>query len=314
MATLESLKGVGQASLRELKGAGIATLDDLMGYFPRDYEFRDRLVQFKDGFTFGAQQVKINTVCTVTGQEYFGQTFKQTLKITVSDGTGYASLICFGRNFLANTLKVGRKIFLSGVFQVRFGELQSSNFDYELWSENPQFFGKILPIYPLSGKLTQNFLRKSVMQAYTLQGQYEENIIPEKLRQLNGLMDRKEAIRNIHFPESKEKLEDAIRTLKYEEILLFEQNIKEAVKKRKVVKKRTIKLPRELQRKVAASLPFMPRRARTHRRDGSSIVPKGQGTLRHTLQYGILPKQKRTGASCHRKDFFYKQEEQKDYP
>ena len=47
MATLESLKGVGQASLKELKGAGIATLDDLMGYFPRDYEFRDRLVQFK---------------------------------------------------------------------------------------------------------------------------------------------------------------------------------------------------------------------------------------------------------------------------
>ena len=47
MATLESLKGVGQASLKELKGAGIATLDDLMGYFPRDYEFRDRLVHFK---------------------------------------------------------------------------------------------------------------------------------------------------------------------------------------------------------------------------------------------------------------------------
>ena len=105
MATLESLKGVGQASLRELKGAGISTLDDLMGYFPRDYEFRDRIVQFKDGFTFGAQQVKINTICTVTGQEYFGQAFKQTLKITVSDGTGYASLICFGRNFLANTLR-----------------------------------------------------------------------------------------------------------------------------------------------------------------------------------------------------------------
>ncbi len=30
MATLESLKGVGQASLRELKGAGISTLDDLI--------------------------------------------------------------------------------------------------------------------------------------------------------------------------------------------------------------------------------------------------------------------------------------------
>lgn len=256
MATLESLKGVGQASLKELKGAGIATLDDLMGYFPRDYEFRDTLIRFKDGFTFGAQQIKINTICTVTGHEYFGQTFKQTLKITVDDGTGFASLICFGRNFLANTLKVGRKIFLSGVFQVRFGELQSSNFDYELYSEHPQFFGKILPIYPLSGKLTQNFLRKSVIQAYTLQGQYEENIIPEKLRQLNGLMERRDAIRNIHFPESREKLEDAIRTLKYEEILLFEQNIKDAVKKRKVIKKRTVKLPRNLQRKVASSLPF----------------------------------------------------------
>lgn len=256
MATLESLKGVGQASLKELKGAGIATLEDLMGYFPRDYEFRDKIVHFNQGLVFGAEQVKINTICTVTGHEYFGHSFKQTLKITVSDGTGYASLICFGRNFLANTLSIGKKLFLSGVFQVRFGELQSSNFDYEIWSEHPQFFGKILPIYPLSGKLTQNFLRKSVMQAYQLQGQYEENRIPEKLRQLNGLMERKDAVRNIHFPESKEKLADAIRTLKYEEIFLFEQNIKASVEKRKVVKRRTITLPRNLQRKVASKLPF----------------------------------------------------------
>ena len=256
MATLESLKGVGQASLKELKGAGIATLEDLMGYFPRDYEFRDKIVHFNQGLVFGAEQVKINTICTVTGHEYFGHSFKQTLKITVSDGTGYASLICFGRNFLANTLSIGKKLFLSGVFQVRFGELQSSNFDYEIWSEHPQFFGKILPIYPLSGKLTQNFLRKSVMQAYQLQGQYEENRIPEKLRQLNGLMERKDAVRNIHFPENKEKLADAIRTLKYEEIFLFEQNIKASVEKRKVVKRRTITLPRNLQRKVASKLPF----------------------------------------------------------
>ena len=256
MATLESLKGVGQASLKELKGAGIATLEDLMGYFPRDYEFRDKIVHFNQGLVFGAEQVKINTICTVTGHEYFGHSFKQTLKITVSDSTGYASLICFGRNFLANTLSIGKKLFLSGVFQVRFGELQSSNFDYEIWSEHPQFFGKILPIYPLSGKLTQNFLRKSVMQAYQLQGQYEENRIPEKLRQLNGLMERKDAVRNIHFPENKKKLADAIRTLKYEEIFLFEQNIKASVEKRKVVKRRTITLPRNLQRKVASKLPF----------------------------------------------------------
>ena len=257
MTALNSLKGVGEASLRELKKAGLGTVDSLLTYFPRDYEFRDRTVPFEEAFRFGSSGTRINTVCEVTSHQFFGSgRFNRTLKITVKDQTGSASLICFGRNFLEKTLPVGQKIFLTGVFNIKFGELQCSSFDYEYYSSSPKTFGKILPIYPLSGKLTENFMRKIVLQALETRGKYAENLIPEKLIQLNGLMNRKDALLNIHFPENKEKLEEAVRTLKYEEIYLFQKNLKEAVEKRKIKRKEKLSLPRNLQRKVASGLSF----------------------------------------------------------
>ncbi|MCQ2604204.1 MAG: ATP-dependent DNA helicase RecG [Spirochaetia bacterium] len=256
MADLGSLNGVGKTLLKELKSAGITTIQELLEYYPRTYEFRDRQIPFSSAFQFGVQQTKINTVCTVINHQFFGFGAKQTLKITVSDGTGNAALICFGRNFLANSLPVGTKIYLAGTFSIRFGELQSSSFDYEIYSEKPQSFGHIIPIYPLSGKLTNKFLRKVIAEAFEIQGKFLQDIIPEKLIEMNSLMSRKEAIKNIHFPKDKASLDKAARTLKYEELFIFQKKIRESVEKNRVIKKRGKPMPRTLQRKVVASLPF----------------------------------------------------------
>ncbi len=257
MAGLNSLKGVGEASLKELKRVGINTIDELLAYFPRDYEFREKKVPFGEAYRFGTTNIRVNTVCVVTGHQFFGQNrYRQTLKINVKDDTGTGTLICFGRNFLEKALPVGQKIFLSGVFNLKFGELQCSTFDYEYFSENPLSFGRILPVYPLSGKLTEKFLRKTIYQALEISGRYSQNRIPAKLMELNGLMNRSEALKNIHFPENREKLERAVRTLKYEELYLFQQNVREAVEKRKSRRKEKRTFPRNLQRKVASGLSF----------------------------------------------------------
>lgn len=256
MASLSSLKGIGQIFLKELNEAGITSIKDLLRYFPRDYEFRDKIVPLAEALKFGGGAVKINTVCTVISHQYFGSGWKKTLKIIIQDNSASASLICFGRNFLGNTLQTGKKFFLSGSFQIRYGELQCSSFDYEPYSENPKSFGKIVPIYPSTGKLTSKFFRKIMLQAIETEGRYAEDLIPEKLIRMNCLLPKNKALENIHFPESREMLAASIKTLKYEELFLFQKNIKLSMEKRKIKKERPFAMPRKLQREIAQRLPF----------------------------------------------------------
>ena len=256
MSSLKNLKGIGPASIKNLKEAGIYSAEDLISYYPRKYEFRNRFTHLNEVPSAENNSKELNTVCEVTDHQYFGFGKNRTLKVEITDNTATAYLICFGRSFLSNSLLIGKKFFIHGTFSVRYNEIQSSNFDYEIYSSKPSKFNIILPVYPLTSSLTQNFLRKSIDAALETYGRFTNNILPENIIKENNLLNKNDALLKIHFPETEKDLDDALKTLKYEELYCFQESVIKNRLEREKKKREPRELPRSLQKKVTASLPF----------------------------------------------------------
>ncbi len=243
------LQGIGPKTSKILSAAGILTINDLLKHYPRAYEDRQNITGFKPALR-SAEPEMINTTAVVVSHEYFGRPPNQTLKVLLEDESGLsAALVCFGRNFLAEKLVPGRMLLIYGSFQNRYNELQSSSFEFELLPPEATFdtaaeiqsgsdeFGRILPVYPLTGGLSQKIFRKAIDHALKEWAANIETELPESIRKLHGLYSKPESLINIHFPGSEEQQKQAERSLKFEELFHFQFTAARRAWKRKSVHK-----------------------------------------------------------------------------
>ena len=93
--------------------------------------------------------------------------------------------------------------------------------DLLIGSDNSQ----VLPIYSSTSSLKQEAIRKIVYSAILDYAYLLQENIPEELLKKERLMTRKEAIVNIHFPETEKKRNEALKRFMIEEILLLEMGI-----------------------------------------------------------------------------------------
>jgi len=246
------LKGIGKQKTELLSKLGIFTISDLLMHYPRGYENRKK----ETPFTLIKSQGYIVTVITVLSHQFFGFGKKRTLKISVKDDTGRAELICFGRNFLADKLKVGEKFFLAGDFSMQLNGLQSSRFEVEPWSETPQNFNTILPLYPLTSELTHNFFRSSIAQAIQLFNKTIEDELDKELLKKYKLLPIQQAIEGIHSPNNENQIKDATESLKFRELYQFQLRTARARKKREEIEILPLHAKLSLQQNLISSLPF----------------------------------------------------------
>ena len=248
--SVSALKGIGTVAASTLAGLGVTQVRHFLEYYPRRYLDRMKTVPFS---LF--QSAEVNTKAVVTARDYIFFKGRKVLKVYLRDESANAVLVCFGRNFLENKLVQDTEILVAGRFQYKFGEIQSSAFDFELADENPGRFRKILPVYPLSGKLTQGIIRSAMKSAVDEYARFLENEIPAHLRQKYSLIEKAEALKQIHFPENSGLLDKAVYTLKFEE-LFFNQL---ALGRRALSVKTRGPAPEfkgGLYKKVVSSLPF----------------------------------------------------------
>ncbi len=175
-----------------------------------------------------------NTLVEVLSHSYFGLRSgkKRTLKIIVRDvsgqGDGRLSLLCFGRNFLEKTIRIGKIYYLYGNVSWHHGQLQCSQFELYPATEDgdfpPRQFGKILPIYPplRGGSLSQRLIRKNVQEILISVHHFQDEL-PESLIEKYQLLSSDDAIRSYHFPPPTiELLKQARRTLALTELFYLQ--------------------------------------------------------------------------------------------
>ena len=262
------LKGVGSRKASILKEVGIVTLDDLFDYYPRRY--LDRSAMKSIGTLADGETVTV--VGTVIKTQLDGDTpGRARFKAWLGDATGVLELTWFrGVRYFSRSVVQGESLAVYGKVSY-FGshaQMQHPDFDrlqatdgecsdFELYNT-----GKIIPIYPTSEAMKQASLGSKQMR--TLIARAFEQGAPGQRENLtasmvadNGLLSLAEAYREIHFPSSHERLEQARCRLKWTELfysqLLFALRHSEIRRNKAAVK---FMHSGEATQKLYASLPY----------------------------------------------------------
>lgn len=227
------LKGVGPKFAYLLNKLGIYTVSDLIYYFPRkyvDYSSRTRIRDLTEGESttiFGT----IKSVEAFTTKNNLG-----VIKVRISDGTGSIILNFFAaksnkytQERMKSQFPKGSGIMVSGTAKlnsydgmITLEQPTYSIMDYEGMEVNNLNMARIVPIYPLSEKLNIKSLRKIIYTAVTIFKKDIQNVVPEYLQKKYNLLEKSEAVEQIHFPSDNDKLQQARFSLVFEEFFLIQ--------------------------------------------------------------------------------------------
>ncbi len=214
--SVQYVKGVGPNNVLLLQKLGINTLEDLITFFPRNYEDRSKpkkIYELVDG-----EEALIDVVCASKVSEVRFARNKVMLKMLVRDDTGDCVITWFNQTYVKNQFKIGERYQFYGKISIKYGRVEMTKpvFDKEGLNKNT---GKIIPIYPLTYKLSQNKIRSIIENGLKLISDKLEETIPEYILKQYNLMDLNTAIKKIHFPDSFETYNKARTRFVFEELL-----------------------------------------------------------------------------------------------
>lgn len=229
------MKGVGPKIAYKLNKLGIYTVQDLMLYFPKkhiDYSSRTLIRDLKEGETttvFGY----IKSVSAFNTQKKLS-----VIKVTVADESGRLDLSFFQAKSNRFMLERTKSQFPINAGIMLSGKVKRNNYDGKLTFDKPTYsimtgefledknsnlnIARIVPIYTVCEDLSIKVLRRAIFNAIQKYKDEIENVIPDFMREKIGLLDKKTAVEQIHFPESQELLEQARFSLIFEELFLIQ--------------------------------------------------------------------------------------------
>lgn len=217
---IQYVKGVGPKRAQKLKKININTIEDIMFYFPRTYEDRRQINKINDCI----EGQKVNLKVCVSGTPIISRPRRglSIIKLLVRDDTGFAYLVWFNQEYLKNIFKKDETIRVSGKVKNSYGQIQINNPEYRKEDGNFQKVRKIVPIYPLTEKLTNNEMIKIVSNVLDEYLQYVEEILPlDVVRELN-FWSKEDSLNNIHFPNDRNSYVKSKERLAFEELLLLQ--------------------------------------------------------------------------------------------
>jgi ATP-dependent DNA helicase RecG len=149
----------------------------------------------------------------------------QILETILSDGSGSIRLTWFNQPWISRRLKTGTQIVVSGKVEQYLGRLTMNNPSWELLEQQHLHTNRIVPIYPLTARITQRWLRWQMNQVVTYWSPRVQDWLPKSVREEIKLLDLPNALLQIHFPSTWENLKAARYRLAFEEIFLLQLGV-----------------------------------------------------------------------------------------
>lgn len=223
LTTLVSeLTNVGKVTAGKLKKLGIETIEDLIFYYPFRWEDYRKITQIAQLQPDMPTTIK-GVVQLVQGRRsyYKKKSFTEAL---IADESGTVKIVWFNQPYLTKQLKVGDVIFVSGKPKIDSYGLHFDNPTYEKNPISPIHTARIVPIYPLTGNVTQKQLRFLIKQSLGYVHLIKD-WLPKSLKNEFNLSDLHEAVAELHFPSNEKKLEQSQKRLKFDELFAFELQV-----------------------------------------------------------------------------------------
>jgi len=236
--SLMYLPGVGPKKAEILrKEAGISSYEDLLFYFPYKYIDRSRFYKVSE-ITGNMPYIQLKGHILYYDTVGEGRTRRLVAKFT--DGTGTIDLVWFkGLNYVTDKYKTGTEYIVFGK-PTEFGHIYNiPHPDIDPVDQADQVAAGLTPFYNTSEKMKKSFLNSRAIQnlQYTLLSSLNWNLpetLPADVLSRIRMMPLNEAIRNVHFPESTEKLRLAQLRLKFDELFFIQLNILRTASLRKL--------------------------------------------------------------------------------
>lgn len=230
---VEVLNGVTDRKRATLDQMSIRTVFDLLTTYPRRWIDRSTQISVSD---MVPDQEALVLVEVRTVNRRTTRSRQAMVSVQVGDGTGRLDLVFFGQPWRERQLRPGLQLAVFGRPTLYRGGLQMTNPVIDITGDargeaartgtagSPQVSrtGRIVPIYPQS--------EKAALTTWELAGWVEQALrrcrdrgiadpVPEHLRDRFGLIDRHDALRLIHLPESMADKDTARRRLAFDELL-----------------------------------------------------------------------------------------------
>ena len=211
---IKFVKGIGEKRAQLFKKRlGLFTLQDLISHYPRTYEDWSNPTRMCDIPL--NENVCIKAKISSEIQKKVTRNKKiETFQFYIYDRTGQIRVTIFNNRYLAESLRKDEeylfygKVKWSGVFR----EMSSPEI-------RPVTECKIRPIYPSTNGLTSRQIEKIILGVFE---KFEiTEYLPENIIKQFSLMSYPDAVKQVHFPKSKEQVNKARYRLAFEELLLL---------------------------------------------------------------------------------------------
>lgn len=258
--SIQYVKGVGPKKKVELNRLGIKTVYDLLTYYPRTYEDQSVLTKVAD-LKAGCQATVAGVIVNVSDRQG-GRRGMTIITALIGDGSGFLQITWFNQKYLKKQLKPGSRVFVTGKVSYAYGGRgqfamsQLASFQILGEADEAETLTGIMPVYGATEKLNQKFFRKIIKELFASELEVEE-IIAEPIKAKYNLLNRFEALKNIHFPENFTELKIARARLAFEELYMIQCGLL-LLKKRVQEKKSGVRhlADSNLLKQVLTALPF----------------------------------------------------------
>ncbi|MBF8970429.1 ATP-dependent DNA helicase RecG [Streptococcus sp. NLN76] len=210
---LTVLAGVGPKSAEKWARLGIETLQDLLLYFPFRYE------DFKHKSVFdledGEKAVLSGVVVRPASVQYYGYK-RNRVRLSIQQEQVVIGVTFFNQPYLVDKIQMGATVAVYGKWDQAKNSLTGMKFLTQIDQD-------LQPVYHVAQGISQASLVKLIRQVIDegLHQLLEENV-PQVLRERYRLLDRVTAVEYMHFPPDLAAYKQALRRIKFEELLYFQ--------------------------------------------------------------------------------------------
>ncbi|WP_295746660.1 ATP-dependent DNA helicase RecG [uncultured Limosilactobacillus sp.] len=209
------LTGVGAKTAEHLASLNIKTVGDLLTYYPSRYD------DFAPTDLHGAKDKQKVTVSGTVMSEPLLSRFgyhRNRLSFRLLVGRDVVLVNFFNQPYLKNRVILNQDVTVFGKWEASRQQVLGS----KLITQTAEDQEELGAIYPVNKHVRQSTIRKLVKQAYHRYQDVIATLLPLALRQRYQLMERRQMIQEMHFPNDPAQLKAARRTAIYEEFFLFQ--------------------------------------------------------------------------------------------
>ncbi len=240
LSPVSCLTGVGKVITRELQKRGVRTVYDLLYLLPCSYQDRKRFIPI--------HMIKAGEEALIKGTikeiKRLRLRYRLALEMLVGNEYGFISARWIGMNQYLYRFKKGDTIILYGRFRASPKNMLETYHPEIIATRNTYEVGRIFPVYPELGKISQGRIRRIMMDAIKRFVQNLQDPLPVMVREAQQLPELGMAIKEVHFPYES-RLEDlrirrssAQRRLIFDEFFMLQLGL--ALKKSKCSRQRGI--------------------------------------------------------------------------